>query len=114
MKTSEKILFGIGCFFAVVALFCAAFATVLGVSALISVAEESKELGEAIGMAFELVFMVIFSVAAWAASLLSAILLFAGPTRTAHMTVRRVSRILLISLLVLCIVPAVLWVLCLV
>ena len=112
MKTSEKVLFIIGAFLTLAAVLVACFAAYFGISALIALHIHGVEGTESIGVAFMLVFLVIFSVAAWATALLAAILLLVRPVRVEHMRVRRASRILLLVLLGVSLLLGVLFIFC--
>ncbi len=113
MKTREKVLFIIGALLTVAALVLAALAMYFGVSALIAVHIHGTQGAESIGVAFMLVFLVIFAFFAWGTALLAAILLLVRPARTEHVRVRRWSRILLLVLLAVSVLLGVVFVLCL-
>lgn len=113
MKTSERVLFIIGVILTAAALLLACFAAYFGISSLISLRFHGVQGTESIGVAFMLVFLVIFSFATWAASLLAAILLLIRPVRTQHPRVRRWSRVLLILLLATSLLLGVIFLLCL-
>ncbi|MBQ2772920.1 MAG: hypothetical protein IJF45_01075 [Clostridia bacterium] len=114
MKTSERVLFIIGAVLTVAALLLACFAAYFGVSALISIHFHDMEGAQSIGVAFMLVFLAIFAVAAWGAALLAAILLFIRPARAKHPRVRRWSRIFLLLLLVSSLLIGLLLILCMI
>jgi len=99
MKTSEKVLFILGAILAIAAALLGIFAMYFGVSALVAVHVTGVEGAESIGVAFAMVFMIIFSVVAIGTALVAAILLLIRPARVEAPFVRRASRILLWLLL---------------
>ena len=99
MKTSEKVLFIIGAFFALAATLIAVFAAYFGIAALVNVHIHGVVGIESIGVAFLVVFMIIFSAVAIGAALVAATLLLIRPARSEMLRVRRISRVLLLLVL---------------
>ena len=114
MKTSEKVLFGFGVILALAAVLAACFAGWFGISALVSVHIHEVEGAQSIGVAFAVVFMIIFSAVAIGTALVAAIVLWIRPARSAVLRVRRVSRILLLLLLFAALLLVGLFVVCIV
>ena len=113
MKTSVRVLFIIGALLTAAAILLGIFAMYFGISALIAVHFHGVEGTESIGVAFMLVFLVIFAFSSWGTALLAAILLLIRPARTDHARVRRWARIMLFVLLALSLLLGVLFLLCL-
>lgn len=112
MKASEKVLFVIGAVLSIVALLLGCLAAYFGASALIAVHVHGANGAESIGVAFMLVFLLIFSFASWGTALLAVILLLIRPARTQHPRVRRWSRVHIILLLMICLLLGVLLLYC--
>ena len=112
MKKSTRILFIIGAVLTVAALVLACFAAYFGVAALISIHFHDVGGTQSIGVAFMLVFLVIFAFCAWGAALLGAILLLIGPARGEPSRLRRWSRIFLLLLLGVSLLLGLLFVFC--
>ena len=99
MKTSEKVLFVIGAILTLAAVLVACLAAYFGISALIAVHITGVEGTESIGVAFAMLFMIIFSVVAIGTALVAAIFLLIRPARSTSPPVHRASHVWLWLLL---------------
>ena len=114
MKASEKVFFILGVILALAAVLAACLSAYFGIAALVTVHAHGAKGVQSIGVAFAMVFMIIFGVISMGAALVSALLLGMRSVRSAVLRIHRTSRILLWLLLSLAVFLIALFVLCVV